>query len=61
MIRRPLIFIEEGVKVNSMVYLDLLQSQVAPWITNTFENKDYVFQQDGALAYTSNIIQNWAN
>ena len=58
--KTPLIFIEDGVKVNSMVYLDLLQSRVAPWFTNAFGNKDYVFQQDGAPAHTSNIVQIWA-
>ena len=29
-------------------------------LTNAFGNKDYVFQQDGAPAHTSNIVQNWA-
>ena len=37
--KTPLIFIEEGVKVNSMVYPDLLQSHVVLWITNAFGNK----------------------
>uniref|UniRef100_A0A6A7FUG0 Uncharacterized protein n=1 Tax=Hirondellea gigas TaxID=1518452 RepID=A0A6A7FUG0_9CRUS len=58
--KTPLIFIEEGVKVNSRVYLDLLESQVAPWITNAFRNRDFVFQQDGAPAHTSNLFQKWA-
>jgi inhibitor of nuclear factor kappa-B kinase subunit alpha len=58
--RPPLLFIEEGVKVNFRDYLDLLESQVAPWITNAFGNKDFVFQQDGAPAHTSNLVQKLA-
>uniref|UniRef100_A0A0K2USB7 Putative LOC100197594 [Hydra vulgaris] n=1 Tax=Lepeophtheirus salmonis TaxID=72036 RepID=A0A0K2USB7_LEPSM len=31
-IKTPLIFIPEDVKVNRAVYLDMLRSQVLPWI-----------------------------
>ena len=33
------VFIDEGLKVNSQVYLNMLQKNVLPWLTETFENK----------------------
>ena len=34
-----LVFIDEGLKVNSQVYLDYLLKKVISWLTETFENK----------------------
>ena len=34
--KTPLIFIEEKVKVNQPVYLDLLKNKLVPWINATF-------------------------
>uniref|UniRef100_A0A3P8TI71 Paired domain-containing protein n=1 Tax=Amphiprion percula TaxID=161767 RepID=A0A3P8TI71_AMPPE len=56
--KSPLVFIQEGVKVNSQVYLQMLEEKVLPWCTNAFGNQ-YVFTQDGAPAHTSNITQAW--
>ena len=56
--KSPLIFIEEGAKVNSQVYLKMLEENVLPWLTETF-GEQYIFTQDGAPAHTSNVSQKW--
>ena len=56
--KSPLLFIEEGVKVNSQVYLQMLKEKVLPWVTEAF-GEHYVFIQDGAPAHTSNFTQMW--
>ena len=33
------VFIDEGLKVNSQVYLNMLRKKVLPWLTETFDNK----------------------
>ncbi len=52
--KTPLIFIEEGVKINTAVYLHLLSEEVAPWV-----ELEFVFQQDGAPSHTSNLTQSF--
>lgn len=56
--KSPLIFIEDGVKVNNLVYIQMLEEKVLPWVTEAF-GTDYIFTQDGAPAHTSNISQKW--
>ena len=34
---------------------------VHPWITHVADGRRYCFQQDGASAHTSNIVQNWCS
>lgn len=54
------VFIKEGLKVNTDVYLEILKDHVLPWITSTYdEETNVVFQQDGAPAHTSKKTQNW--
>ena len=33
----PMAFIDDGVKVNKQVYLNMLQEELLPWLTETFE------------------------
>lgn len=56
--KSPLVFIPEGVKVNSAVYIEMLKTNVLPWVSEHFGN-DYVFTQDGAPSHTSNVTQQW--
>lgn len=56
--KSPLVVIDEGVKVNSQVYLNMLKEKVLPWLTESFGN-DYIFTQDGAPAHTANVTQKW--
>jgi hypothetical protein len=55
----PPIFIPEGLKVNSEAYIDILRTRVLPWLKRTFPRKNYIYQQDGAPAHTSNKTQTW--
>ena len=40
-------------------YVELLETKVKPWLDTAYLNGNYVFTQDGALAPTSNLTQNW--
>ena len=59
--KTPLIFIEEGVKVNKDVYLALLKDEVLPWLQSEYSDAPYVFTQDGAPAHNANIVQAWCS
>lgn len=49
--KSPLVFIEEVVKVNTQVYIKMLDEKVLPWITESFGNH--------APSHTSNLTQQW--
>ena len=57
--KTPLFFIEEGVKVNQHVYLELLKEKLVPWVNATFEEGGITLQQDGATSHTANLVQEW--
>ncbi|QQP41172.1 Transposable element tcb1 transposase, partial [Caligus rogercresseyi] len=39
--------------------LDVMQTVVKPWMTQIAAGRPYLYQQDGAPAHTSNLVQNW--
>ena len=41
--------------------MDVLKRVVHPWITDVAAGRRYCFQQDGAPAHNSNIVQNWCS
>lgn len=51
-----LVFIDEGTKVNSVVYIQLLEDDVLPWMTKVLGD-NYVSLLDGAPSHTFNVIQ----
>lgn len=56
----PLIFIEKGVKINSVYYQrDVLQSTLLPEAMRLYPDGDFVFQQDSAPAHASKSTQAW--
>jgi transposase len=58
--KTPLIFVEEGTKVNQEVYLrDVLQAVVLPWSRAHFRNRRWTFQQDSAPAHRATNVQQW--
>ncbi|XP_076067677.1 uncharacterized protein LOC143040467 [Oratosquilla oratoria] len=57
--KTPLIFIDEGVKVNQHVYLKMLKEKLVPLIDATFGEDGITLQQDGATSHTANIVQKW--
>lgn len=57
--KSPLIFIPEGVKINQVVYKDMLESQVLPWLLTVYNGDPFVFQQDEAPSHTAKKVQTW--
>ena len=57
--KTPLIFIEEGVKIDTAVYLHLLGEEVKPWVEREYGDSPIIFQQDGAPSHTSNLTQSF--
>ena len=54
----PHIF-EVGLKVNTKVYLDVLDSVVIPWCNQVAGGRPWVWQQDSAPAHKSKETQAW--
>ena len=54
----PHIF-EVGLKVNTKVYLNVLNSVVIPWCNQVGGGRPWVWQQDLAPAYKSKVTQAW--
>ena len=52
-------FFDQGQRVTREVYLSALDRVVKPWMTQVANGRPYVFQQDGAPAHTSHLVQNW--
>lgn len=52
-------FFNKGENVIKEVYLHVLINVVKPWMETVSSGKPYVFQQDGAPAHTSHLVQNW--
>jgi transposase len=52
-------FFKKGENVNKEVYLNVIQTVVKPWMDEVAAGRPYIFQQDGAPAHTSNLVQNW--
>ena len=58
-LKTPLIFVENGVKVNQHVYLDMLKDRVVPWVNALPGDEGVTLQQDGATAHTAKLVQAW--
>jgi len=58
-LKTPLIFIDEGVKINQHVYLNMLKDKVVPWVENVVGNDGITLQQDGATSHTARMVQDW--
>ena len=55
--RTPLIVIEEGVKINQNVQLDLLGDKLVPWVESNMAGNGVTLQQDGATSHTIKLVQ----
>ena len=58
-LKTPLIFIEEGVKINQTVYRRMLEEKVLPWVQEVVGEQGVTLQQDGATSHTANLVQAW--
>lgn len=52
-------FFEDRETVNQFVYHRVLETVVVPWMNQVARGRPYVFQQDGAPAHNSNLVQNY--
>ena len=52
-------FFQEGLRLNSDGYVELLNTVVKPWITRVANGRPYVWQQDSAPCHTSGKSQKW--
>ena len=58
--RTNLIFIPNGVKINSETYKKLiLETEIKDAGSRLFKNQNWIFQQDSAPAHASNATQSW--
>jgi inhibitor of nuclear factor kappa-B kinase subunit alpha len=55
--KTPLVFIDQGVKINREVYMDMLREHLLPWAEDVFGEDDWCFQQDSAPAHKANETQ----
>ena len=52
--KTPLIFIDKGIKVNSVIYVnDIIKGSLLPWAKSHFNRRPWTFQQDWAPAHGS--------
>ena len=58
-LKTPLIFIEEGVKINQTVYRRMLEEKVLPWVQEVVGEQGVTLQQDGATSHMANSVQAW--
>ena len=52
-------FFEPGERINPQVYLHVLRTVVKPWMEAVSAGRPYIFQQDGAPAHRSDVVQIW--
>ncbi|CAK9807113.1 Transposable element Tcb1 transposase [Anthophora quadrimaculata] len=52
-------FFQKGERITKEVYLEVLKRVIKPWMETTASGRPYLFQQDGAPAHTSHLVQNW--
>ena len=57
--KTPLVMIPEGVKVNKDVYINMLSSEVVPWVNAQNWEHGFCLQADDAPAHTANKTQEW--
>ncbi len=53
----PPIFVDPGVKIDAVVYQELLRHHVKPWVEANFPPGTFIFQQDGATSHTAASTQ----
>ena len=57
--KSPLIFVKEGVKVNTDSYVNDILTPAPTSMKEKFKNKSFTFQQDSVPSHTSKKMQKW--
>ena len=52
-----LIFIEDGVKINQHIYLNVLKVEDVLWVSEVIASAEITLQQNGATSHTAIMIQ----
>jgi hypothetical protein len=52
-------FILAGLKINTDIYIGVLERHLVPWLCLNYPDSNYVFEQNGAPAHTSKCTQEW--
>jgi len=52
-------FFKKRETITKEVYVEILRTTVKPWMEDVAAGRPYIFQQDGAPAHTSHLVQNW--
>jgi hypothetical protein len=55
--KTPLVFVEQGVKIDRYVYMEMLEDHLIPWAREHFDDADWCFQQDSAPGHKANETQ----
>jgi inhibitor of nuclear factor kappa-B kinase subunit alpha len=55
--KTPLIFVEKGVKINQVVYKEMIEEKMLPWARKHFGKDCWTFQQDSAPAHKAKKVQ----
>ena len=50
--KSPIIFVEANTKINSDIYIEILEDKIYPWVLSIYGKRPFVFQQDGAPSHT---------
>ena len=54
-------FSGKGQTVTKGVYRDVMKPVVKPWMVHVAAGKPWLYQKDGAPAFTSNLVQTWCD
>jgi len=52
-------FFKKRETITKEVYVEILRTTVKSWMEDVAAGRPYIFQQDGAPAHTSHLVQNW--
>ena len=59
--KMPPVWFELGYSPTSVINKEALQTNALPQFKKITKKSDYVFQQNGVPAHTTNTLQNWLN
>ena len=55
--KTPLVFVDQGIKINRNVYMNMVRDHLLDWANETFDGEKWCFQQDSAPGHKANETQ----